>query len=507
MKMEVKSCEIMKDVLETYKNIKTTRPYCSKEKWYALLGMEINKKYNIWLSKNDIYTMHVLEYEEQEMKRRNKKPVLVKRHIANEFLRARQPLPLERKRTFIKEENTRDSRKSVFDRLYQQRPKPDETKAKVVKERSKKKVTFLTDKYYSPNKTPTEFYEPFCKKICKRRGSLSPKMDSTVFERLYSERKQLNSKKMTDSEKRELYMECQREEIRRAQAAWASMRQSILEGKDIDQQEFASSSESDFKSSRAFRSRKSAPNNSRAFRSSESGPSNMRVFMSSSDIVPTYSRAFISASESVSNYPPTFTTSTNKALNKSRTFRSSESVPNNSRLFRSSESSPSTSRALSPSGESVPKHFQAFTSRESLSNYRLVYTSSSESIPNSEKASNNSQLFRPGGSIPNASRASSSTDTAPDSSMLSSTESVPISTQPFTCSTESVPSSTHSCKDSGVDNLDDFEPPRQVIYPQRHFVPTPEEMKELSEMVKLLSIKIKENIAKNAAAEGAAKSS
>ncbi|KAF7266687.1 hypothetical protein GWI33_020019 [Rhynchophorus ferrugineus] len=131
----------------------------------------------------------------------------------------------QRKRTYpLPVTSQSQNTPNVFERLYNGRHKPTEVKVESVRKQYEERRKSMLNRRESITNPPSykkhEFNEPPKKKICQRSSTFATDPNGSVFERLYAQRKQLNHKRLTDHEKRTLYLAMQKEEIKRAQVEW-----------------------------------------------------------------------------------------------------------------------------------------------------------------------------------------------------------------------------------------------------------------------------------------------
>lgn len=106
---------------------------------------------------------------------------------------------------------------------------PSETIVNLVRKQYEKRIIsmekhreFITNS--SSHRTLADANELPQKKVCGRKFTLITEQNTSVFERLYAKRKQMNQKQLTDSEKLKLHLAKQKEEIKRVQAQRIKLR-------------------------------------------------------------------------------------------------------------------------------------------------------------------------------------------------------------------------------------------------------------------------------------------
>ncbi|KAF7266688.1 hypothetical protein GWI33_020020 [Rhynchophorus ferrugineus] len=100
---------------------------------------------------------------------------------------------------------------NVFERLYSRRHVPNNNTVNSVRRQYEERRQSIANRRESITNPPPH-------QQTRRRSSTAAHPNVSVFERLYSQRRQLGHKRLTDTEKRNLHIERQREEIRRARA-------------------------------------------------------------------------------------------------------------------------------------------------------------------------------------------------------------------------------------------------------------------------------------------------
>ncbi|XP_066141706.1 uncharacterized protein [Euwallacea fornicatus] len=246
---------VVSTVLSVYKRLVTYRPHLTEESRRNLVQKKLLEDYQIKLSLEEISV--IIKSHPEIIPAR--KPVLVKRD-RNQEVWHKKSSPIERKRDFRKitdenfptiqpsrpvedtkvpfnfdftNSNSVQSRSripkpifrfgkhvdvdnkqhpNIYDRLYQQRSLPCEHKVE--------RVHFIRDiwtakasQHKPPQKPqPCAFHEPPEKKFRYSKQCLDGALSTSVFDRLYAQRKQLNTKKLTDVQERQLYLRQQKQE-------------------------------------------------------------------------------------------------------------------------------------------------------------------------------------------------------------------------------------------------------------------------------------------------------
>lgn len=112
---------------------------------------------------------------------------------------------------------------SCFERLYENRPRPCPHKVEAVRYIKEVFTAKPASKRMSEKMQPCIYHEPARKKSRYSKECLGGNLNSCVYERLYAQRKQYNTKKLTDVQKREAYMKKQREQLKNHKNSKASL--------------------------------------------------------------------------------------------------------------------------------------------------------------------------------------------------------------------------------------------------------------------------------------------
>lgn len=112
---------------------------------------------------------------------------------------------------------------SCFERLYENRPRPCPHKVETVRYIKEVWTAKPASKRMSEKMQPCIYHEPVRKKSRYSKECLEGNLNSCVYERLYAQRKQYNTKKLTDVQKREAYLKKQREQHKNQKTSKASL--------------------------------------------------------------------------------------------------------------------------------------------------------------------------------------------------------------------------------------------------------------------------------------------
>ncbi|KAF7266696.1 hypothetical protein GWI33_020028 [Rhynchophorus ferrugineus] len=212
--------EIFSLMSKTYQEVQAADCYTREKSYRFKVQQILRERYGLVLSDADYDAMLPL------MKKKHggvlKKPVLIKRDRDAPKPANDESLPTVRKRCYccahtggFDRTKTNNNNQTVYNRLYEQRRKPSEDLVDSIRQRSLDRTKSLTDKYSSPGGSAQS--EPPSKKVLHPQSSVASP-STPVFERLYAERKQLNFKRLTDSERRTVYLAKKRAEMKRWEA-------------------------------------------------------------------------------------------------------------------------------------------------------------------------------------------------------------------------------------------------------------------------------------------------
>ncbi|CAG9770130.1 unnamed protein product [Ceutorhynchus assimilis] len=251
--LRLKEDQVVPSVLSVYNRIKQYRPHLSEQERFTLVQKKVLKDYGLTVTNENltkiVEVQENLKPEVPVKKKFNfeshnewcKKKTVIEHCVnmqscseqfpANHFvfrgnLQTSSPKPPLHTRVIKtatkKLQNNNKENSNIYERLYESRKKPcPKTVESVRKIREscapKPKSTKRTQKRYCT------VQEPMCKKGRYSKECLDGTLNSSVFERLYGEKKQLNFKKLTDVQKREVHLRRQREEFRKVQMARASL--------------------------------------------------------------------------------------------------------------------------------------------------------------------------------------------------------------------------------------------------------------------------------------------
>lgn len=137
------------------------------------------------------------------------------------FSKIPRPTPTLSSRSRQSSQSKQES--NCFERLYENRPRACPHKVEAVRFIKEVWTAKPASKRMSEKMQPCIYHEPARKKSRYSKDCLEGNLNSCVYERLYGQRKQYNTKKLTDVQKREAYLKKQREQLKNQKPSKASL--------------------------------------------------------------------------------------------------------------------------------------------------------------------------------------------------------------------------------------------------------------------------------------------